>query len=308
MTEVLKPQAPEVLPPQDVATPVAPEQELILAKGTGIEIWKDAASTFVPVLKKDLTPAERQTAVRSVMQQSVQIDDRLNLVHGEMLFEVAANGYYKDWENPETGDPYKTFEEYTETELSMKKSKAHYLKKIYRVFVVDLDLDLEQLRNLEWSKAKELTEVITKSNAKELIDKIGTMSVRQVKDLVNAMKGKTVVGVPDADGNETGTVTVSDTEEKIRIPFVCAPEQAENITSALKIAQSMTGSDVPSNNLDLICTDFQAGAVGGGLSAVANSLDRIVEDLQRAYGVTIKVESHDAERYDKLKKDASDSE
>lgn len=300
MTTSTKPAGPQVLPPAGAEAPASVPAVPTVVSGKGIEVWTDAASTFVPTLKQDLTPAQRQEAVREVMQQSVKIDDRLNLVHGEMLYEVAENGYYKDWVNPETGNNYSTFEEYTETELSMKKSKAHYLKKIYRVFVVELDLPLDDLRSLEWSKAKELTEVITKKNAKELLDKISGMSVKDVKELVGAMKGK-----PSATAAATSSaVAPAAKEEKIRIPFVCAPEQADNITAALKIAQSMTGSDVPSNNLDLICTDFQAGAAGGGLSGVASSLDRIVGDIERAYGVTIKVEGHDKERYDKLKADS----
>jgi len=299
---------PAVVAPAETDPPTPPEP--VLASGRGLEVWKGATSVFVPVLDGALSPEDRREAVRQVMAESVRIDDKLNLVHGELLYELAENGYYKEWVNTETGTNFTTFEEYTEGELNMKKSKAHYLKKIYKVFVVELDLPTDKLQSLEWSKAKELTDVVTKANATELLDKVSSMSVKQVKDLVRAMKGHPpAVGASgvSAPATPSAPATVSADEAKIVLKFNCAPEQAENIQAAIGVAQTMTGSEVPANNLDLICSDFQAGAAGGGLSGVGASLDRIIKDLERAYGVTLEITSHDTERYDALKTEDTDA-
>ena len=264
----------------------------IVVTGKALDVWTDAAATFVPALRADMSPEERRQAVRDVAIKATTMDDRLNLVLGELLYEAAENGYYKEWINQETGKNFTTFEEYVEGELNIKKSKAHYLKKIYRVFVVDLDLPTDILRDIEWSKAKELTEVVTKDNAAELLAKCRTMTVKQVKEMVSQLLGK--------PSPSPSSVTAPD-DTNIRMPFVLAPEQAENVKAALKVAESMTGSDKSGNNLDLICTDFLAGAGGGGLAGVMASLDRNVQSLERAYGIKLEVAGHDQERYDALK-------
>lgn len=270
-----------------------PEKNVpVVVEGKALDVWQDAASTFVPALRKDMTPEQRREAVRDVAHKATEIDDRLNLVLGELLFEVAENGYHKAWPNPETGKPFETFEEYVQIELNMQKSKAHYLKKIYKVFVVDLALPTDTLRDIEWSKAKELTDVVTKENASELLAKVKSLSVRQVKDMVAQLKGKPA---PSAAAPSTPD------ESKVRMVFQLAPEQAENVQNALKVAESMTASAVPANNLDLICTDFMAGAGTGGLSGVMSSLDRNIQALERAYGIKLTVADHDKDRYDKLK-------
>jgi len=284
--------------PEVVTPPEAPEEpQLTLVTGKALDVWQDAASTFVPALKKDLTPEQRREAVREVASQARHADDRLKLVLGELLYEAAANGYYKEWINPETEKPFETFEEYVEGELNIKKSTAHYLKKIYKVFVVELDLPTEVLRDLEWSKAAELTKVINAENADELLSKIGSMSVKEVKDLVRAMQGKTPT---------TASVSKEKDDDKVNITFKCSPEQAENVKAALELAESMTGSEVPANNIDLICTDFIAGAAGGGLQGAFSRLDVAVQSLERAFGVKLEVKDHDKERYEKLKEKQSE--
>jgi len=163
--------------------------------------------------------------------------------------------------------------------------------------VVELDLPTEVLRDLEWSKAAELTKVINAENADELLSKIGSMSVKEVKDLVRAMQGKTPT---------TASVSKEKDDDKVNITFKCSPEQAENVKAALELAESMTGSEVPANNIDLICTDFIAGAAGGGLQGAFSRLDVAVQSLERAFGVKLEVKDHDKERYEKLKEKQSE--
>lgn len=293
------PAAPEVL-----AAPAT--TELVVVSGRAAEVFANAASTFVPALRQGMSLVERRQAVRDVLKQVTTMDDRLNLVAGEMLYEVSENGYYKEWDTVDevTGlaRKFSTFEEYCETEHNLKKSKAHYLKRIYRKFVVELDLPADLLRDLEWSKAKELTDVITKENAVALFDKTKTMSVKQVKDMVAAMRGKPAAA--PAAGAEAPAAG-AEAEVTVPVKFKLKAEQAENLNNALAVAKSMTGSEVPGNNLDLICTDFLAGASGPGLSGALARLDVIVKNIERAFGVTLQIVGHDADRYAKLAADAA---
>lgn len=298
-TETATPEAlePETVEPAGAETTEASVEttpspgELVLARGVGIDIWRDTASTFVPVLKKDMPMEQRREAVRQVIDQSQQIDDRLNLVAGEMLYEVSVNEYWKTWEFVDADGverAFKTFEEYCTEEANMQKRKAYYLISIYRVFCVDLDIPVDVLRDLEWAKAKELAKgkepVITQDNWEELLGKIEGMSVRQVKEMVAAMRG--------------GSGKVETDREKFnRLTFNVNDEQLKVVNDALDLAKTMSESDKPGWLLELICADFAASSAGVGKEAGLIKLDIAKRNLERAFGVKLEIVDVDSERY-----------
>lgn len=250
---------------------------------------EESASTFIPSLRADLNAEERKTEIREIAKDAIQVDDRLNLVLGEILHEVSETGYWKDWINPETDKFFTTFEEYCETELDLRKSKAYYLKAIYHLFVVELALPLKVLRSLYWSSAKELRHVITKENALDLLDKISDMSVTEVKAMVKAM----LAPPPLIEGEESeATGKDLDEEPSVRVSFKFTSSQAENVRNALKVASEMSESSVSSHNLDLICTDFLAGAQG---QTAADRLSVLIASIERTFGVKLEVVSDDDE-------------
>lgn len=266
---------------------------------TAVSIWEDAASVYVPVLKASMSADERREAVRDVMKATSSMDDRLNLVAGEMLYEISRNGYWKEWEfTPEGASvsrKYETFEEYCECEHELKKRKAQYLKSIYEKFVVELELDVDTLRDLEWSKAKELQQIITKKTAAALLAKTKDWSLKKIQEHVRKVLGKTSPSsTPD--------------ENRVKIVFKCTAEQSENIYAALDFAKSMSKSDILSTNLDLICSDFLAGSSEKGLAGVMGKLDVIVANLERSFGVKIKIDVGDTERFEQLQKEAAEAE
>jgi len=269
------------------------EKKLVLASGAAADIFGDSDSTFVPALKEDMPLAQRKQAVRDTMKQAVMMDDRLNLVSGELLYETHKNEYWKEWvfEDVDTGEMrgFVSFDEYVEAELDMKKRKAYYLISIYETFVVKLGLPTEVLRDLEWSKAKELVSVITTDNWVELLDKIKGLSVKKVQALVAELKGVGKAGGKKEPGEAT-----------VRISAVLHPDQAVNVQQALKLAEGMTGSDKVGNQLDLICSDFMAGSIGSGLTGALERVDLIIATVKRAFGVTLKVADVDAERMEAL--------
>lgn len=276
----------------------APPPPPVLASGRALEVFKEAGTMSVPQLSTSMSLEERRTAIRSIAQSTVAVDDKLNLVLGELLYEVSENSYHKVWTNSETGKPFETFDEYVQTELGIQKSKAHYLKKIYKVFVVDLDLPVDVLKGLEWSKAILLTDIITKENAAELLGKAKALSVSGVKAMVAGLKGKPAPGTSTAGGASPASPA---DEGKVRMIFQLAPEQAENVRVALKAAETMSASDNPANNLDLICSDFNGGLSSTGLAGVAANIDRIIKSVERSYGIRLEVKEMDKERYEKLK-------
>jgi len=270
--------------------------ELILGSGVAGDIWEGTASTFVPMLKQDMPIAERKEAVRNILHASGEIDDKLNLVAGEMLYEVHANEYWKDWTITVDGEdrPYSSFEEYCEVELAMKKRKAYTLRQVYERFCVELDIPLETLRGLQWTKARAILPVVTDENWEELLGKIKTLSKSEVEKLVKSMKAD-----DDDDDGEP--------DELARIAFKLHPEQFEVVTSALKVAESMSTSEVTGNQLHLICMDFISGAAGTGLTGALAKLDVVVKNIERAFGVELEIKGVDEDRYSALK-GAADAE
>lgn len=274
---------------------LAPEEtKLIFVKGVGLEMFA-SSGVFAP-LDESLPIEQRREKVRQYLHQTQEVDDKLGLMQGELLFEVAKNSYWKDYTftDAKTGEtrPYASFEEFCVVEMSMKKRKAAYLMDIYETFVIKLALPKSVLKDLEWTKAREITKVITADNYVELLDKIRPLTYLQVKELADSMKSASKKGVVAEKG---GGPAEPDTD--VRITFKLSAEQAENVNAALSIAQSMTGSDKKGNQLDLICSEFVAGAVGSGLDGALANLEVQMRNLERAFGVKLKLESVDETRY-----------
>ena len=267
--------------------------DIVVASGIGGDMYVEIDSVFAPVLKKDMPLDQRKQVVRETMKQAMAVDDRLNLVSGELLYEVSKNGYWKEWvfEESESGEmrSFTSFDEYCEVELEMKRRKAYYLIKIYDTFVVKLGLPTDILRELEWSKAKEVVDVINSENWLDLLDSVKDMTVKQVQSMVAEMKG--ITKGTKADGEVTTTV---------KMAFNFHPEQAENVQNALAIATTMTASEKPANNLDLICSDFVAGAAGMGLEGALGKLDIIISNVERAFAVKLSIVEVDSGRLEKL--------
>ena len=280
--EKAKEDATEVIEPE--------EKELVVTEGVGTNVLTSGLAQLKP-LNKDMSLEERRNTIRETLKEAVSIPDKLDVMSGEMLYEVKENEYWKAWyvDDPETGEsrPYSTFAEYSQTELDINKRKAYYLCDIYAKFVVELGLDKEILKQLQWSKAKELVPVINADNWTELLDKLKGMSVKQVQDMVREMAGKP----PREEGATDGK------DEFVRISFMLTKDQSDNVKSALEVAKSMSGSDKPGNQLDMICLDFAAGAVDSGLDGALTKLNTVIKHVERAFGVKLDIKEVDSERY-----------
>jgi len=277
--------------------------ELVQVSGVGADLWKDATNVFVPALRKDMPLAERKVAIRDTLRTAVAVDDRLNLVAGELLYEVSKNGYWKEWDfTDDDGETrkYASFEEYTENEMNMKRRKAFYLISIYEKFVVDLDLPPEVLKDLEWSKAKELTGIITKDSAADLLDKAKGMSVRKVKEFVAAEKARAKGGEGDGTTAVTEGADGKEPEVATKVTLKLYPEQLENYKTACEAAQKMGAGDKPGAQIDLICSSFLASSLGMGLEGGLMTMEAMVKSIERSFGVELELKSVDSDRYKDL--------
>lgn len=308
----------------EAEVPEVVKPEVSLVKGTTLDLWKEGDSIFTDVLSADMKLEERQLAVRDVLQKAQIVGDRLYLIQGEMLYEVMKNAYWVSWKflDEDNGKKraYNSFDEFALLECGMKKSKARHLVDIYEKFVVNLKLPVKVLRDLEWTKARELLNFITKDNWKEHVDKIKSMSVRQVKVYVLDMKGKGGIRKGskgeleddfEDDFNEVGEESTEIKKSKSRksgatneifeeITFSLSLEQLEMVNLALNLAGRISRSESRGNQLHLVCTDFVTTAGKGSDDDTLIRLDVILKHLEQTFGVKLVVADFDQERFENL--------
>ena len=289
--------APEVVTP-DTKSPV-------IVGGTTLTIFEGSDSIFCNALSAEMAPEDRAVATRKVLQKSDVVEDRLQLIRGEMLFEIAENGYWRDYEftDEETGKTRKfaSFEEFARTEVGISDNTARYLRKVYCKYCVELSLPREELRDLQWTKAVQLEPFINKDNWRGLLDKMRNMSKAEVKALADEMnphkkpRGASFAG-SSSSGSGGGTSEPFD-KFNFRMPH----EMSSAVNDALELCGPMCGSEDRATQLHFICTDFNAMAESSGLEGALGTLQVIIEHLQLAFHVKLNIASVDEEHYAKIR-------
>ena len=238
---------------------------------------------------------ERSGMLRDVLKRTLEIPYQLEVFQGELLYEVTRHKHWRDWEVAdaefEEKRRYNSFEEYVETELGFKRRKAYDLIDIYRTFIVDLELPVDRLKQISWSKARLVTKVVNNDNVEDVLKEIEDMTVREVKSMVAKKR---------ADDPTMRGTTYSDEEDFVRITLMLAPAQAENLHHALETASKISGSEKPSNNIDLICTDFLSSTAATGVEGALIKLDSAKTAIERAFGVKLEIKDMDEERFEKI--------
>ncbi len=212
------------------------------------------------------------------------------------LFDVPVDGdpnngpWFKEW-------GYSTIGDFAENELNLNKRKAEYLRGIYYRLEVELEEMDPKVKSkiiaLGWSKVRELIKVLTVKNAEKWLSVAEKSnhpdlltSVQKYQDKAKTAKAAKEAGekyvtpspakiskgdlptafemqppkseeeepaVEDDDLDNVPEVTTS-----VYKNFKLFKEQQEIVEAALARAQELSGSNVPSHNLSVICQDFLA--------------------------------------------------
>ena len=182
---------------------------------------------------------------------------------------VYTNSYYTAW-------GFQSFREYVEQELDFQMRKAQYLVSIQDWFGKMKPSVQKWIRELGWTKAKELVGVITEENAAEWKKKLAGKSYKELMGVLKADEGE--VGGDSGEAGESG----SDDSERASVKrFSLFPAQAENVDNALSKAKEMAKSDKDGHCLDMICLDFLA--TNGG----ADNWEDMLSRIEKTFGVNI---------------------
>lgn len=164
---------------------------------------------------------------------------------GGVLSSIQANDFWKGVKNID-GEVYESFKDFMAGEYGMNYRKGMYLVGIYNS-LVESEVSWDKVKDVGWTKLKELSSVLTKDNADEWIEKALTLTTIQLIDYIKNL---------DVDGGEDTGKTTDDSAKLTTMTFKLHEDQKETVQAALDKAMKDSNTDVASVALDYICMAF----------------------------------------------------
>lgn len=277
MSEIVTPVVEEV---------VAPVNSTVTVDG----IFFDGLSNELALPDKSTPITDRSTALRDILNKAAFIDNKLQLAVGEALYEVKSNGYWKDWKIQNTENTFGSFDQFVEQEMKMKKRKSAYLIDIYHTFIVKLGIPKEEVNDLEWSKAKEVTKIINSTNWKDVVDAIKPLTVEQTEEYVkNYGKILSSPNIQNTPNNIPAPVsTPVETTKTFKANLLESHHEA--LTTALEIAGVLTKSDSVSYRISMICAEFINTYVGHqDVDGFVNRIEDHIKRFEETFGIKLEI-------------------
>jgi hypothetical protein len=189
---------------------------------------------------------------------------KTNLLQSRIVYEVKSKSLYQTW----PGGGFNSLEEWGMAVLEKKRAMVYAISKVYEVFVVENNVDVDRLIKIDFSKLAVASAHTTKDNLEEVLRLCETLSLY---DLQKTLRKWEVV--QDAES-----------QKPVRFVFEVSPLQADIVKEAVETAKSLVKSEIPGKIIEYICADFLCGA---GLESPETHLERCVEALKVAFNVDI---------------------
>ena len=207
----------------------------------------------------------------------------------ELLWEVKTKEYFRRAKDKD-GENYDRFQDWVQDQLGWKDRKADYFVSIHEKLTL-AGAPKAALATIEWSKASQLTALPEGERQPGKIE----VWIKKAQDMRFLDLKADVVNVRNTfRAEEEGKRKAANVEPKTGINFYVAPEQLANVDLAISMAKKISGSEVKSNCLDLICTEFLTGRTEG----TAVKMHRILASVERIFDVQIvamKIKGDDTE-------------
>ena len=146
-----------------------------------------------------------------------------------------------------TEEGFEKFPEFVESRFGIKRSKAFHLIGIYNG-LLESGVPWEEVKDVGWSKLKELVNVMTKKNVKGWVKRAKDMTVMQL-----------IAYIKDQNAGDGTKGSESDAKKISSMTFKVHDDQKELINQALDKAKTETGSEFPAVALEAISMDYLAG-------------------------------------------------
>lgn len=192
---------------------------------------------------------------------------------GAVLASVQGNKHWKDY------GEFESFKHFVVENQGMEYRKAMYLINNYEVYL-ESGIEWEEVKDIGWSKLKELTPILTPDNAEYWIEKAREFTVLQLNAMVKAHKAGTL---------ESGDMPV-DASTLTVMSFKVHADQKINITMAIDKAKLEATTEVATVALEAICNNYLSGEKvkvpslldimkASGITEVITALDAIWPDI-----------------------------
>lgn len=204
-----------------------------------------------------LPPAQYDNLRREVIEAKNESEAAYWRLAGA-LFTVWNESAYEEW-------GYESFNEYVDGELDMQRRKAQYLVAIAGWFGEQSESVQAWVKQLGWTKARELVGVVDEENAREWKDIAESSSLRELSAAVKDHKAGESSG-------EASEETGADDRPKAK-RFMLFEGQMNNVEAALTQSKIAAGTDKDGHALDMICTEYLAQ--NGALTTLQDYLSRV---------------------------------
>lgn len=197
------------------------------------------ASQHIEMLTKETALAEIKTLIDDTEFNQFKI--------GGVLSIIQANGW---WE----GQGHESFKDFMETEYGMAYRKGMYLIGIYNG-LVESGVPWEKVKEVGWTKLKELAGLLTLENVDMWVGKAKELSTTQLIEYIkqyNTSGG----GEPGATAGQAAASSVS------TMTFKLHADQRDTVNQALEKAMKDNNTDVQTVALEFICMQYLEGALG----------------------------------------------
>ena len=203
---------------------------------------------------------------------------------GGVLARVHEESWWKD-------AGFESFKEYIEEEHGLAYRTSMYWVQIYNDLVAS-EIEFEAVKDIGWSKLKEISSMLTPETAEEWIKRADEMSLKQLIEYIKAIKS----GGSD-DGGDDGGVDTNKSDVK-SVTFKLHDDEKSSVDAAVATAMESLGTEYPSVAITNICDNYLQGEGGKGASATS------LKDAMQAAGYE-KVLEHFEELFPNLDLDVT---
>ena len=217
------------------------------------------------VIQREKNVVASKPADQILREEALQARDMVERGYMKLakcLYDIYYQNSFKGWD-------YDSFEDYVDAELQINYRKAMYLLEIYNKAIM-LNLDMDRLEKIGWTKARELVRVVDQNNAEEWMGIAEESTVKELNFKVKVEKDRQedrASVVDEAPSTTTITVRLGMAENAI-------------IQQALEESAAMVNTDDLSLALANICSEWLElkGAVPAQIS-----LEEWILFLERNY-------------------------
>jgi hypothetical protein len=200
---------------------------------------------------------------------------------GGLIRRVRDEGLFADWEGVE----YASYDEWCEEILKFKMRKAQHLVRIYDA-VVDLapgDKLMQRLLDLGWTKVDQILRLAR--TKEELSEWTGIAEECSQRELAGKVRFELA---QQGTGNEDDNILKA-ADPSVLKRFRLTADQSEHVEKTLEIIKRRFPSATDGEALSMMALAYAAKNVADDEGGLLVELSYLIDGLEKAYGVKLKV-------------------